>query len=135
MIGREAAVDTPRRGHPRKHRLALVVAPHLFADALAAVLAADDVDEVIDLTAYDSESASGPIRVGPHDHFDAAVVSPGAPVPDADVVIVLPPSGTGEVVVRRRGVEETERVDVPSVAALFDVLDEFAPGAHRRRRP
>ncbi|HEX2039146.1 MAG TPA: hypothetical protein VHF47_05350, partial [Acidimicrobiales bacterium] len=69
------------------------------------------------------------------DRFDAAVVSPGVALPDADVVIILPPSGTGEVVVRRRGERQSERVDVPSVAALFDVLDAYAPADRRRRRP
>lgn len=113
---------------PRKHRLALVVAPHLFAEALASVLAADEVDDVIDLTAYDEPQPD----LG---RFDAAVVSPGAELPDADVIIVLPPSGRGEVVIRRRGSVEMERVDVGSVAALFDLLDAYDPAAHRRRRP
>ena len=124
-------MNTPGPGRPRRHRLALAVAPHLFAEALASVLAADDVDEVIDLTAYER----GPAPVAAHDHFDAAVVSPEADIPDADVVIILPPSGTGEVVVRRRGEEVTESVHVCSVAALFDLLDAYAPGDRRRRRP
>ena len=113
---------------PRKHRLALVVAPTLFADALASVLAADDVDEVIDLTDADAD-------IGPHGRFDTAVISPGAAAPDADIVIVLPPSGRGEVGINRRGSADTERVEVPSVAALFDLLDVYDPADQRRRRP
>lgn len=106
------------------------MAPHLFAEALAAVLAADDVDDVIDLTAYEHPGAAiGDGLV----HYDTAVISPGARVPDADVVIVLPPSGAGEVLITRRGI--SERVEVPSVAALFDLLDAYAPAGRRRRRP
>lgn len=114
----------------RKHRLALVIAPHLFAEALAAVLNADDVDDVIDLTALDHPGSTSPAA---HQHFDTAVVSPGAQVPDADVVIVLPPSGAGEVTINRAG--RTERVEVASVAALFDLLDDYSPAGRRRRRP
>lgn len=114
----------------RKHRLALVIAPHLFAEALAAVLAADDVDDVIDLTAFDHP---GSTSLAARQHFDTAVVSPGAQVPDADVVIVLPPSGAGEVTVTRAGT--AERVEISSVAALFDLLDDYSPGGIRRRRP
>jgi hypothetical protein len=118
----------------RKRRLALVVAPNLFADALASVLAADDVDEVIDLTTLDVVGNGG-TGLGFNDHYDTAVVSPGADIPDADVVIVLPPSGTGEVVVTRQG--STEQVNVQSVSALLDLLDVYAPApaGRRRRRP
>ncbi len=113
----------------RRRRLALVVAPHLFAEALASVLRADDVDDVIDLTAYDHP---GP-TLSLHERYDTAVVSPGASIPDADVVIVLPPSGSGEVTVTRNGT--TERVEIPSVDALFDLLDAYSPAPTRRRRP
>jgi len=131
--GRIQPVNDDEGNRPRKHRLALVVAPTLFADALASVLAADDVDEVIDLTDL-TEAAAG---VDPltHGRFDTAVISPGAVAPDADVVIVLPPSGCGEVVINRRGAADPERVDVPSVAALFDLLDVYDPADQRRRRP
>jgi hypothetical protein len=114
----------------RKHRLALVIAPHLFAEALAAVLSADDVDDVIDLTAFDHPGAT---PLASRQHFDTAVISPGAQVPDADVVIVLPPSGAGQITVTREG--RTDRVEVASVAALLDLLDDYSPGGIRRRRP
>lgn len=120
-------MDDEGGGPPRKHRLALDVAPHLFAEALASVLRADDVDDVIDLTAHDQPPPAGT-------RFDAAVISPGAEMPDADIVIVLPPSGRGEVVINRRGERESERVEIPSVAALFDVLDVYDPADQRRRR-
>ena len=111
-----------------KQHLALVIGPTLFADALASVLAVDGVDEVIDLTQL--PDAADSLRDA---HFDTAVVSPGRPRPDADVVIVLPPSGLGEVAVTREGVRES--VVVHSVDALFDLLDTYCPAAHPRRRP
>ena len=104
-----------------------MIGPNLFADALASVLAADDVDEVIDLTQPDGQTALG------GRHFDAAVVSPGRDEPDADVVFLLPPSGIGEVSVTRAGRRET--VVVPNVDALFDLLDAYCPADRPRRRP
>ena len=109
-----------------KQSLALSVAPSLFADALASVLAADGVDEVIDLTQLDAAAAAG-------QHYHTAVVSPGLDHPDADVVIVLPPSGQGELALTRAGVNE--RIVVHSVAELFDLLDAVCPAEHPRRRP
>lgn len=118
-------------GPRRKHRLALAVAPHLLADALASVLADDDVDDVIDLIA--AEETDGARILAAEGRFDIAVVSPGTDMPDADVVIVLPPTGTGEVVIPREG--RTERVEVGSVAALLDVLDFYDPASRPRRSP
>lgn len=128
-------MDEQAGGTRRKHRLALVVAPHLFADALAFVLAADDVDEVIDLTANEAIGIEDTTAhaLALYEHYDTAVVSPGAEPPDADVVIVLPPSGFGEVMIAREGT--TEHVEVGSVAALFDLLDVYSPAPQRRRRP
>lgn len=110
---------------PRRS-LALAVSPTIFADALASVLQADGVDEVIDLT----EQPDRPLALG---HYDAAVVSPGVDQPDADVVIILPPSGQGIVAISREGVNE--HVWVHSVAELFDLLDEVCPAARPRRLP
>jgi hypothetical protein len=108
-----------------KRSLALAVSPSIFADALASVLQADGVDDVIDLTEYD--------RPPVLDHYDAAVVSPGVDQPDADVVIILPPSGRGIVAISREGV--SEHIWVHTVAELFDLLDEVCPASRPRRRP
>lgn len=120
----EASADDRPPTSGTKH-LALSVGPNLFADALAWVLAEDDVDEVIDLTQLPDD--------GQGRHFDAAVISPDRRRPDADVVIVLPPSGVGEVAVNRDGVRTT--VVVRNVDALFDLLDQYCPADQPRRRP
>jgi hypothetical protein len=108
-----------------KRSLALAVAPSIFADALASVLQADGVDEVIDLTEQD--------RLVSLVHYDAALVSPGLDQPDADVVIILPPSGQGTVAISRKGVND--HVWVHTVAELFGLLDEVCPAARPRRLP
>jgi hypothetical protein len=125
-----------------KRHLAVAVGPSLFADALASVLAEDEVDEVIDLTQVNGTGPDGP-GAGPGAatprsgrRFDIAVVSPGRDEPDADVVIVLPPSGEGEVAVVGED-SRTRRVSVVvhTVDELFDLLDAYCPAGRPRRRP
>jgi hypothetical protein len=122
-----------------KRHLAVAVGPSLFADALASVLAEDEVDEVIDLTQHDEPGPDGSGAAAPPGagrRFDIAVVSPGRAEPDADVVIVLPPSGVGEVAVVGED-SRTLRVSVVvhTVDELFDLLDAYCPAGRPRRRP
>jgi hypothetical protein len=106
-----------------KRHVAVAVVPNLFADALTSVLAEDEVDEVVDLTLGEDDRR----------RFDIAVVSPGHEEPDADIVIVLPPSGVGEVAVVGAG--SRVHVEVRTVDELFDLLDEYCPSGRPRRRP
>lgn len=108
---------------PRRPRVAIAVEPTILGDALADVLRDAGVDDVVNLR--DTAPALGA--------FDAAVVTLVLPDEvDADVVIELPGTPTGNGVTRVKVRGHTARVPVRAVADILRLLDDYCPGSAPR---
>jgi hypothetical protein len=110
----------------RRPRVAIAVQPTILGDALTSVLRDLDVDEVVNLRE--------PHDTAPPADFDAAVVTIVLPdAVDADVVIELPdtPTGDGPTTVRHH--DRCETVAVTALADILRLLDDYCPSTERRR--
>lgn len=103
----------------RRPRVAIAVEPTILGDALTDVLRDAGIDEVVNLR--DAVPTPGP--------FDAAVVTLVLPDDvDADVVIALPGTATGDGETRVKVGGRTARVPVRAVADILRLLDDYCPG-------
>lgn len=103
----------------RRPRVAIAVEPTVLGDALTDVLRDAGVDEVVNLR--DTQPAPGA--------FDAAVVTIVLPEDvNADVVIELPGTSTGDGETRVKVGGRTARVPVRALADILRLLDDYCPG-------
>lgn len=112
----------------RRPRVAIAVEPTILGDALTAVLREVGVDDVVNMR--DSEVAERPPP------FDAAVVTIVLPdAVEADVVIELPGTDTGEGLTNVRHEDHCDTVDVRGLDDILRLLDAYFPCSGQPRRP
>jgi hypothetical protein len=103
-----------------RRRILLAVEPRVLGDALAAVLDAVGLDDVLVSHTNGADGTST--------HIDAAVVSDAASPVVADVVIHVPVRGSAHVSTRTRDDEVTLRTP----EELLTILDHYCPAAAPR---
>jgi hypothetical protein len=112
----------------RRPRVAIAVEPTILGDALTAVLREVGVDDVVNLR--------DPHEMPTTADFDAAVVTIVLPDSvDAEVVIELPDTATGEGLTNVRHEDHCDTVDIRGLDDILRLLDDFFPCSGQPRLP